>query len=74
MTSSLSFVQSRFLPMGEDWLNHRRSLGLPKFSPSVRDISGDVLQDPRDKWITIGNGPNSLILIADSVCLGCAHE
>ncbi len=32
------------------------------------DPSGDVFQGLRDKWA------NSLVLIAENVCLGCVHE
>ncbi len=59
MSSSSSFAQRRFSLAGKDWLNQRRSLVLPKFWPSVRNISGDVLQGLQEKWATIGNEPRA---------------
>ncbi len=46
--------------------------GSQNFLPSV-GISGEVLQEVRDGWASL-KWANDLILIAESVWLGCAHE
>ncbi len=57
MSLNSSLAQRRFPLGGGDRFNHRRSFVLRKFSPSVRDVSSDVLQGLQDKWATFGNGP-----------------
>ena len=54
MTLSFSASTKTIFADGAVCLNQRRSLALPTFSPSVGDISGDVMQSSRGKWATIG--------------------
>lgn len=44
MRLNSSFAWETIFAGGKDRFTHRRSLVLRKLSPSVRDISGDVLQ------------------------------
>jgi hypothetical protein len=44
MRLNSSFAWKTIFARGKDRFTHRRSFVLRKLSPSVRDISGDVLQ------------------------------